>query len=114
MSTPYSARGTVAADGTLSLTLGPTRGGERWKVLNMTVQNTSSAPLVTTQNLTAKVYRSAVVPSALIDGTLTGTFDTSPLNPVVELGSGENLVCKWENAQVGSFSTFTMDVESNR
>lgn len=114
MSTPYSARGTVGSNGIINLTLGPTRGGEKWIVRNMTVQNSSTAPLITTDNITAKVYRSQVIPSALVDGTLTGQFDTSALNPPIELGSGENLVCQWVNAQAGSFSVFTMDVDSTR
>lgn len=109
MSVPYSKFGTVGADGTCQVGIGPTRAGEKWKVQRYTVTNDSSvlAPQ-------ARVYRNFVAPGSVIDVTGTGAFDTSALSPVVELGAGESLVAEWFDADVGSQCVFTLDTDTVR
>lgn len=109
MSVPYSASGNADANGTVQLRLGPTRGGERWSVRTMTVTNTSSvlAPI-------CRVYRNSVTPTAVVDVTGTGSFDTSTLSPPILLGTGESLIAEFSGCDVGSFSVFTLDTDTAR
>lgn len=109
MSVPYSGMATVGADGTAQIVIGPQRAGEKWKVLTMTVTNDSTigAPQ-------CRVYRSFVSATAVLDVTGTGAFDTSTLAQPLALGSGENLVAYWFDADVGSTCVLTVDVESTR
>jgi hypothetical protein len=108
-----SASAIVGADGRAIATLQPLRAFERWQITRITVQ-CSSQTLIPT----ARVYRGSESPSALIDGTYTGTLDTS--DSAVSLENGERLLTVWEGqdggagADVGSSCTVTVEGKSIR
>lgn len=80
---------------------------ERWNVTGITVNNTSTVLVPT-----AKVYRGSESPSALIDGTFTGTFDHSDTSMIVL--DGETILCVFTGADPGSQCTFTLTGEVKR
>ena len=94
--------GTADANGRAFVQLGEFRMGETWTVERMTVTS-SSTVLVPT----ARVYRDDEIPTRLVDGTYTGTLDTSDV--VVDLQSGEILVCVWTGADIGARCTLTIE-----
>lgn len=102
-----TAYATVGANGIGRATLQPLRAFERWKVTKITVQNSGSVKVPC-----ARVYKNGV----LVEGTYTGTLDSSDTN--IELENGEQLICVWEGrvvgtagADVGSICTFTIQGE---
>lgn len=109
MSVPYAQTAVASASGVATVRLGPTRAGEKWQVRSMTVTNTSSV-----LSPEARIYRNAVIPTAIVDVTGTGIFDTSTLSPPIELGSGESLICEWAGCDVGSTSVYSIDVDTVR
>lgn len=96
-----SGNGTADANGRAQCTVQPMRYGEEWRITRMTVQSTS-----TTLTPTANVYRGSEAASNLIDGTWTGTRDSSDTS--IRLMSGEALVCVFEGGDVGSQCTFNV------
>lgn len=96
-----SGSGTADSAGRAVCRVQPMRYGEEWRITRMTVQSTS-ATLVPT----AKVYRGSEAASNLVDGTFTGTQDTSDTS--IRLMSGEALVCVFEAGDVGSRCTFNV------
>lgn len=97
-----SADGTADANGRAEATLQPLRAFERWRVRRMTVQSTSSTLVPT-----CKVYRGAVSPSRLIDGTYTGTLDHTDTD--IAMQNGERLIAVWEGADVGAVCTLSIE-----
>jgi len=104
----------VPANGQARVTLQPLRAFEVWEITRMTVTNTSTVLVPT-----CRVYRGSVTPSAIVDGTFTGTMDTSAVS--MRLENGEMLIAVWEGtavgtpgADVGSVCTFTLEGESVR
>lgn len=109
-----SGSATVGANGRASVTLQPLRSFERWDITRMTVANTSTVLVPT-----ARIYRGSESPSALVEGTYTGTQDSSDTK--VSLENGERLIAVWEGkavntagADVGSVCVFTIEGTKNR
>jgi hypothetical protein len=109
MKTPLyeSGRGTANASGVATVTIGPRRAFEKWQVTRVAVQSTSSVLVPT-----CRLYRGAAVASRLIDGTYTGTLDSTDLS--LTLQSGEDLVAEWSGCDVGATCTVTVDGEAVR
>jgi hypothetical protein len=103
-----SRSATVGSSGTATVTLGPQRGGEWWKIKRVTVQN-SGTVLVPT----AKVYRGPVSETRLIDGTFTGTFDIDNAADI-PLSAGEFITVQWTGADVNSRCTVTVEGDQDR
>lgn len=104
-----SGRVTAGSDGIATTQLGPERAGESWVVKRMSVTSTS-----VTLVPTCKVYRGRVVPSAIIDGTYTGTFDINDLSSPIQLLPGDILTAQWTGSDVGSTCVFTLEGTSSR
>lgn len=102
-----SASATADASGVARVQMGPLRAFESWDVRSTTVASTSSVLVPT-----ARVYRGAEAPSRLIDGTYTGTQDTS--DTAYTLRSGERVIVVFSGADVGSQCTVTLEGESKR
>jgi len=96
-----SGNGTADSTGRAVCRVQPMRYGEEWRITRMTVQSTSSTLVPI-----AKVYRGSEAASNLIDGTWTGTQDTSDTS--IRLMSGESLVCVFSGGDVGSQCTFNV------
>lgn len=96
-----SGNGVADANGRAVARVQPLRYGEEWRITRMTVQSTSSTLVPT-----ALVYRGSEAASNLIDGTWTGTQDTSETS--IRLVSGETLVCVFTGGDVGSQCTFNV------
>lgn len=107
MSNPVSesATGTADASGTARVSLGPLRAFETWQIVSTTLSSTS-----TTLIPTAKLYRGAEVPSRLIDGTYTGTLDTT--DTPYKLRSGDKALAVFTGCDVGAQCTITVEGES--
>lgn len=102
-----SADGTADANGRAEATLQPLRAFETWKVKRLTVQSTSSTLVPT-----CRVYRGAVSPSRLIDGTYTGTLDHTDTD--ISMHNGERLIAVWEGADVASVCTLSIEGDIQR
>lgn len=98
-----SASAQAAANGVARALLGPLRAFETWQVRRVTVSSTSTVLIPT-----ARVYRGAVSPSRLIDGTYTGTLDSTDTMDL-ELKSGDKLVAEWTGSDVGAVCTLTIE-----
>lgn len=102
-----SVTGTADAGGIARLALGPLRAFETWAIASTTFSSTSSVKIPT-----GKLYRGAEVPSRLIDGTYTGTLDTT--DTAYKLRSGEKAVAVFTGCDVGAQCTMTLEGESLR
>lgn len=94
MSLLTSVAATVAADGTVTVILGPVEPGRRWIIETLTVT-------LSTGTGTAKVYNgTAADPGQLIEGTYSGDLDTT--ERINTLGTGEALTVQWTSATPGA------------
>jgi hypothetical protein len=93
--------GTVGANGTCTLTIGP-RPNQEWEIESEAVKNTSTvlAP-------TAFLYSGpSAVDSQLLANTYDGINDTA--GKVVRLKPGGTITAKWFGADVGSRCTLSV------
>lgn len=104
-----SGSATVGADGRATVTVQPLRAFETWHVTKITVNNNGSVLVPA-----ARVYRGFESPTALVEGSYSGTLDSSDTNIMLE--TGESLICVWEGrvvgtagADVGSVCTFILN-----
>jgi hypothetical protein len=94
------ARGTVAADGTCEVTIGPIRR-QWWNVGNIGVQNTS-----TVNGPTATAYLGPSKSGQFMSSTYDGVNANLPCN--VRLAQGARVTVVWEDADPGSQCTVTV------
>lgn len=102
-----SASAIADANGTARVSLGPLRSFEVWDVISTTVSNTGTAKVPT-----VRLYRGGEAPSRLIDGTYTGTLDTTDTR--YKLRSGEKVLAVFTNASVGTQCTVTVEGTATR
>lgn len=102
-----SATAVAGADGIARVQLGPLRAFETWAVASTTVSSTSSTLVPT-----ARLYRGAEQPSRLIDGTYTGTLDTT--DTTYKLRSGDKVIAVFSGCDVGAQCTVTVEGETTR
>jgi hypothetical protein len=102
-----SAPATAGSNGRAVATIQPLRSFERWHITRTAVSSNSTilAP-------TARVYRGAESPSALVEGTYAGRLDSS--DTAIWLENGEALIVVWEGADVGSSCVVTIEGEVER
>lgn len=100
---PLDEAVTAVADalGIARVSIGPLRAFETWHVTSTTLASTSSALIPV-----AKLYRGAEMPSRLIDGTYTGTLDTT--DTVYDLRSGDKALAVFTGCDVGAQCTITV------
>lgn len=99
-----AASGTFPASGIVSVTVGPTRAHENWRVKQLATSSTSGAA---TQ---LKVYRNVESASSLLDQTARGNGDVSECN--YDVPSGQRLIFVWNGGTVGT--TATCAIEGDR
>lgn len=92
------ARGTVAADGTCVVSIGPVRR-QTWKPSNVGVQCTSASA-------TAKLYLGPSKSGQYMGGTYDGTNDNMPVG--ITLTQGALITVVWEGATPGDLCTLTV------
>ena len=102
-----SSSANADANGIARVSLGPLRGFERWDVRSTTVASTSSTLVPT-----CKLYRGGESPSRLIDGTYTGTLDTT--DTPYTLHSGDRVMAVFDGCDVGAQCTVTLEGMSTR
>lgn len=102
-----SASAVAAADGIARVQMGPLRAFEAWDVRSTTVSSTSSTLVPTT-----RLYRGAEQASRLIDGTYTGTLDTTDTQ--YKLRSGDKVIAVFSGCDVGAQCTVTVEGETTR
>ena len=102
-----SASAIADASGTARISIGPLRSFERWEIASTTVANTGTALVPT-----VRVYRGGEAPSRLIDGSYTGTLDTS--DTAYTLLSGEKVLAVFTGASIGTQCTLTVEGKSIR
>lgn len=90
-----SGSATVDSSGRAVVTVQPLAAFETWRVRRITVQNTGTVLVPF-----CRVYRGNQSMSGLVDGTFTGTMDTSDCD--ILLQSGEALIAVWEGETTGS------------
>lgn len=64
---------------------------QRWRITRMTVGTVIQIPPIPR----AVVYRNSVGAQNVVDGTYTGTMDTSDLSSAVVFEGGEKVVVQW-------------------
>jgi hypothetical protein len=92
---------TIGASGIGSVSLGPSRYGERWHISTMTVQSTSVT------HPTARVFRGTSITGIPLDVSIRGDKDTSACD--IDLRSCDSVTCEWRLADAGSVCTFSVD-----
>lgn len=90
----------LSAAGSGTVTLTPNRL-ETWVVTRMAVSVTSN-----TSEPVAQVYLYAAAPGNLLDGTYTGSLDSSDTNQQVM--PGVPLICVWTGGDAGATATFSV------
>lgn len=98
------ASGSVAlgATGSGTLTFGPRKYGERWRITRLSTSGTSAiVPAL-------RVYRGAGT-TQLVDTTDRGNSAVSETN--LELGSGESITCVYSGGTPGAVMTFYVEGE---
>lgn len=93
------ARGTVAADGTCEVTIGPIKR-QRWTVRNLGVQSTSAV------GAKATAYLGPSRAGRFMSATYDGVNANLPCNVPLELGAFITVV--WEGATPGAQCTVTV------
>lgn len=102
-----SSSATADASGVARVSLGPLRSFETWDVRSTTVASTSSTLVPT-----CKLYRGGESPSRLIDGTYTGTLDTT--DTPYKLRSGDKVLAVFTGCDVGAQCTVTVEGQATR
>lgn len=93
---------TLDANGTGTVSFGPTRANTYWFIRTLSVSVSSN-----THEPTASVYRGSVNPGSLITATYSGSQDTdsdvndNPLYP------GEVYTCQWTGGDSGAIATIS-------
>jgi hypothetical protein len=95
-----SANVQIAADGTGTISIGPTVYGSTWKIDYTSVTNTGN------DSSSCSVYQDLVADTSFLEATRNGNSDTTDTKFV--LGQGASLVFVWRNATPGSFSTVVL------
>lgn len=95
-----SATTTIGADGTATLTIGPTVPFTSWHVTTYSVQTTPLA-------CNCHVYKGQPNTASVLDYTFQGGADTSPNNNI-DLFPGEYLTVVWDSATPGAQALFTI------
>jgi hypothetical protein len=107
MSAPLaSASVTIDATGKGTVSLGPSRYGEKWEVSLLSVQNTGAL------NPEISVYRDMASPTSFVESTRNGNSDSSDTK--YSLRAGERLVVQTVGGSVGSTTTVTVSGTASR
>lgn len=88
----------AGGDGTVELLV---PYSQRWHVSRITVSTVIQIPPIPR----AVVYRNSVAAAAIVDGTYTGSQDTSDLNTPAVFEGGEKIVVRWTDGTVGDTAT---------
>lgn len=91
--------GTVAADGTCVITLGPVRN-QTWKVANESVECIPPSAVVTPLSPTCKLYLGPSTTGNYLTSTYDGANDSASV--AVTLPRGGLLTALWEDADPGA------------
>lgn len=102
-----SATAIANAAGRAVAQLQPMRSFEQWKVISSTVQSTSSV-----LKPTAKLYRGSETPSTIIEGTYSGSLDSTDKS--YKLRNGERVLAVWTGCDVGASCTLTIEGTKSR
>lgn len=102
---------TIGANGSGTLSLGPARYGEQWRVSRM-VTSVSATGITTEILCELKVYRDVVAQSTLVDVTQRAGSDVSETDLL--LRAPEKLVFVWANAPVGALASIVVTGEYDR
>lgn len=91
---------TVLADGTATVELKP-NGLEKWHISKLAVMTSSNV-----LEPTARVYLGSISPTNLMDGTTTGSLDSS--ETTLDLQQSQPLYCVWSGADIGALATLSV------
>ena len=95
---------TLDGSGAGRMQFGPVPSFQVWTINIMSV--TTSGP--NTKQALVQVYRNlAGLPTALVDGTYSGNFDTSPCD--IELQAGESLWVVWSGGNAAATATYRIE-----
>lgn len=95
-----------SGDGTASL--GPSVPGERWQLSSAAIRtNTASNPAVAVPE--CRLYiGGAPLDQFLVDGTFTGSLNSSDAVAGLPVGNGQKVFAVWHNGDPGSVATLTV------
>jgi hypothetical protein len=97
---------TLDGNGAGQLRFGPVPAFQVWTINIMSV--TTSGP--NTKQALVQVYRNVPgVPTALVDGTYSGNFDTSQVTPALQLQTGEALYVVWSGGNANAVATYRIE-----
>jgi len=95
-----SVSGTIGADGTVTVRLGPVPVGQAWDIDLLSVR-------LSTGTGTASIYSGdTATDAAYIDGTYDGGRDAT--SRIGRLDQGETIIVEWTGATVAATATATM------
>lgn len=100
---------TADANGTATAEIGPRKYGDSWTVTLLATSTNSAA------ESRLRVFRGAVMDSALLATTYSGNNDNAGGSPI-KVTAGDKLVFQWTNATPGAICTCRIegDLESRR
>lgn len=102
---PLTLSGTVAGDGTLTLTAPQVPDGWRWLLNYLTVTTSGTA------EPTVDVYVSTSDLRNLLDGTAEGLSAVAPYVPPRVITTGEQLVFVWQGATAGATGSVRIEYD---
>jgi hypothetical protein len=74
---------------------------QRWRITRITVSTVIQIPPIPR----CVVYRNSIAASSIVDGTYTGSQDTSDMNSPTVFEGGEKIVVRWTAGTVGDTAT---------
>jgi hypothetical protein len=77
---------------------------QRWAITRITVSTVIQIPPIPR----ALVYRNSIIASAIVDGTYTGTLDTSDITGGLVFEGGEKILVRWTGGTVGDTATASL------
>lgn len=103
-----SATVALDASGAGSVVLGPERGGERWSVTRMAVQNTSAL------RTDCAIYRDIISSQTMLFGSSAGNSDVASGDPPLELQPANRLIVVWSGGTPGAIGTVVLEGKLTR
>lgn len=99
---------TLDANGNGSITLGPERGGERWRVTRIAVTCTSVL------QSEVRIYRNIVSSQTRLFGSQAGNDDVASGDPPIDIPTGGRIVVEWAGGTPGSVGTAVLEGKLTR
>lgn len=103
-----SGQATIGANGIGTVTIGPERGGESWRITRMSVQCTS---VLQTE---VRIYRDIISTLKMLFNSKSGNSDVASGDPPLDIPSNGHIVIEWRNGTPGAIGTVVVEGKVTR